>query len=287
MKLCPLSLVACLIGWSCSPNEVHFDGPAAAQTPSTSALPEPPAAKTPDALPTGVPLPAATSAANLPAEDAVTGPVVIELFSSEGCSSCPPADVLLQKIDAAQPTVGAQVIALEFHVDYWNNLGWADPFSSASYTKRQQDYGKAMGKRGIYTPQMVADGQEEFVGSDGKSAKRAIAAALARPHVRVLATRSGAKELTIKVSAAEGASGVYVAQTERNLSTKVERGENAGRTLAHGPVVRSFERVGVTQSGQSFSATLMVPEAGPSKALVVLVADEKTQAIRGAAELRN
>jgi hypothetical protein len=114
-------------------------------------------------------------------------PVMVELFTSEGCSSCPPADLLLQKLERGQLVPGVTVIGLSEHVDYWNHLGWADPFSSAQMTARQQDYAARFRSKGAYTPQMVVDGVEEFVGSDGAQARRAIAVAAQRTKLEVTA----------------------------------------------------------------------------------------------------
>src|SRR5580704_490614 len=112
-------------------------------------------------------------------------PVVVELFTSEGCSSCPPADLLLRRLEKEQPVPGVEVIPLSEHVDYWNQLGWKDPFSSGRFTDRQRQYADVFHKDGPYTPQMVVDGAPEFVGSDGPRALKTIAEAARRPKASV------------------------------------------------------------------------------------------------------
>lgn len=171
-------------------------------------------------------------------------PVLVELFSSEGCSSCPPADAVLARLSKEQPVAGAEVIALELHVDYWNDLGWSDPFSNAAFTARQRAYIDAFGQRGAYTPQMVIDGHAEMVGSNEPAARAAIATAAREPRARIAIARSGEKvSIEVEDLPAGEVADLWLAITEDGLSTAVPRGENAGETLAHGPVVRSLQRV--------------------------------------------
>jgi hypothetical protein len=218
------------------------------------------------------------------ASEGVQG-ILVELFSSEGCSSCPPADTLLRELDQSQPVPGAHVIAVELHVDYWNRLGWVDPFSSAEYTQRQGDYGRAFGKSGVYTPQMIVDGATELVGSNGKQAQAAIAAAAQNAHVPVGLARRGA-DVQASVGAPEGGTlEVFRAEVERELQTDVPRGENAGHTLLHGPVARLLAKVGVATPGAAFSAKVPAPSA-PNRSLVVFAVDPTTHHVKGAAELR-
>jgi hypothetical protein len=181
-------------------------------------------------------------------------PVVVELFTSEGCSSCPPADQLLARMDRSQPVAGVRVIALEEHVDYWNSLGWTDPFSSSQYRFRQNDYGRKFSAEGIYTPQMIVNGQAQFVGTDGDRAAQEIARAALQQSI-VLELKATPKasdpdlvDLSVKVTNIEPGkahnSNVYLAVTESDLSSNVQRGENSGRLLRHAPVVRSFGVIG-------------------------------------------
>ncbi len=181
----------------------------------------------------------------LAAPPAERRPVVVELFSSEGCSSCPPADVVLDRLARDQPVPGAEVIALELHVDYWDYLGWTDPFSSAAFTTRQRAYADAFGQRGVYTPQLVVDGAADLLGSSDAGARAAIATAAREPKAQVAVTRTGDHVSITVTDAGEktGPADVWLAVTEDGLSTAVRRGENAGATLSHGPVVRTLDRV--------------------------------------------
>src|SRR5215472_16175220 len=159
-------------------------------------------------------------------------PVLVELFTSEGCSSCPPADKLLQALEAGQPVAGAHIIVLSEHVDYWDRLGWRDPFSSAQFTERQQDYSRLFRDSGPYTPEMVVDGGAGFTGNDRAEALRTIghAARAAKAAVRVSGDTG---KLSIDVEGVKHGADVMLAITERNLISEVARGENAGRRLTH------------------------------------------------------
>jgi hypothetical protein len=181
-------------------------------------------------------------------------PVLVELFTSEGCSSCPAADALLSRILASQPVADADIIALEFHVDYWDRLGWKDPFSSAAFTKRQRDYSRVFGADRVYTPQMVIDGATELVGSDEAAALAAIRKAVAQPHLdlRVAGSRHGTQSVRMSVDAPAAVAGgepidVVVALVEDGLTSSVGRGENKGRTLTHSAVVRRHQVIGALE----------------------------------------
>lgn len=184
-----------------------------------------------------------------------TGFAVVELFTSEGCSSCPPADKLLADLAAEARRAGKPIYFLAFHVDYWNNLGWTDPFSDAAYSQRQRDCAAAFKTDSIYTPQMIVNGRTEFVGSDRATATRAIQAALAKPAACAIDLKStfDAKSKTVtidyKINNAPANSKLNLALVESGLSTNVPRGENAGRTLPHSKVVRAFKTVDVPAGG--------------------------------------
>jgi hypothetical protein len=206
------------------------------------------------------------SAAQAPKVQGSRQPVVVELFTSEGCSSCPPADQLLAKLETEQPVGNAEIIALEEHVDYWNQGGWVDPFSSDSATIRQYAYGAALGNGNAYTPQMVVDGQSEFVGSREGKARTAIEQAGSRKKTGVTVTadnsgKNGTPTLHIKVGALQNAAGgdapeVWMAITETGLHSDVKGGENAGEELRHAAVVRKLQKIGAAKdSGEiSFSS---------------------------------
>ncbi len=216
-------------------------------------------------------------------------PVVVELFTSEGCSSCPPADALLASL-SQQSFDSAQIIALGEHVDYWNQLGWKDRFSSHEYSKRQEEYAKRFGLDSVYTPQMTIDGRVQFVGNDKDAANKAIEAAANSPKTANVSLRREGDALQITVEhAGSGSPIVLLAITEDNLTTQIRAGENGGRQLTHQAVVRSLRPLGtITAGGFSARETLRLdPSWQPANLkAVVFVQDQKSGAIVGAASER-
>jgi hypothetical protein len=179
-------------------------------------------------------------------------PVLVELFTSEGCSSCPPADALLMDLDSRQPVPGAEVVALGEHVDYWNQLGWNDRFSSAAYTRRQGNYASRFHLDSVYTPQMVINGRTELVGNDSSRAISAIGdAARHRADQPSIAISTANNNVDVNISnAGRRPLNVVLAMTESDLTTQVGRGENHGRLLRHTAVVRDLRKLGKTSAGQ-------------------------------------
>lgn len=191
-------------------------------------------------------------------------PVLVELFTSEGCSSCPPADAELARLARSQPVAGVRVVPLALHVDYWNDLGWPDPFSTAANSARQRSYARSLGLgRGVYTPQAVVDGAGETNGADHGSLARVIAEAATRAHVAVAIApgRAASGEIGVVVQVGPAAADAMVALTEDDLVVDVPRGENAGRKLSHLGVARSLRRLGPIDPahGARFEASLAVP----------------------------
>jgi hypothetical protein len=244
--------------------------------------------------------PHARASAKIP--ETVRTPVVVELFTSEGCSSCPPADALLARLAEEQLGGNVQLIALEEHVDYWNDLGWADPFSSRDWTSRQYVYSGALGNGNPYTPQMVVDGTVEFVGSHTQKARHAILEAAGKLKVPVSVAQgnpsgTGKGNFSVRVGKLQGttrgdAAEVWLAVTETGLHSAVTRGENAGEDLHHAAVARSMRKIGEAKGDgeTSFAGDANVPLQKEWKRenlrAVVFVQEKKSRRILGAAEMR-
>jgi hypothetical protein len=209
--------------------------------------------------------------------------VVVELFTSEGCSSCPPADAALSELVLRQPVAGVEVLALGEHVDYWDRLGWRDPFSSVTHSIRQSDYDAHVFHRNeVYTPQLVVDGRLERVGSDISAVQRAITQAAQAPKaaVDVSVLRANGRDLHVDVRVDVPPSltlidsaDVLIAITEDNLVTEVRRGENGGRTLRHSAVVRTMTSVGTLapheRAWSTIASVAVAPEWKPANVRVV------------------
>ena len=215
--------------------------------------------------------------------------VVVELFTSQGCSTCPPADRLLATLGQ---TSGGRVVPLAFHVGYWNSAGWTDPFSASEWTKRQEAYAHRFGSSQVYTPQAVVDGTAELIGSRETELRAAIATAAARPAATIsLSLQPSEKEVRVaaRVDLPDSLRGrkrdLMVAVYETGLVTSVERGENGGRTLANDYVVRRLARAGRIGESSEVAATFPLEKDWNRARLGVaaFLQDPETLEIRGAA----
>lgn len=265
---------------------------------------------------------ASPAAPQQPTSKPAPNPVIVELFTSEGCSSCPPADRLLAELAAQAQKDHTGVIFLAFHVDYWDHLGWKDPFASADFTARQRGYSKVFNEKSVYTPQMVVNGRTGFVGSDRAKAREAIAAAGKRAPTLIITLdpaptwpanaksddhKSGGKEsggaqpiniswsvttiaapasTTTKAPTTIPPSRINFALVESNLATDVKRGENAGSKLKHDRVVRAFTHADLKPDSAAGKAALTPPPgAVPANcSIVAWIEDSKTMAVLAAAE---
>jgi len=222
-------------------------------------------------------------------------PVLLELFTSEGCSSCPPADRLLQILDDKQPVPGADLIVLSEHVDYWDRLGWKDPFSSPQYSARQQDYTNRYNFDGVYTPQLVVDGRYGLVGSDGREASAAIEKAI-REHkapIAISAVVHNGNQIMARIDLPtdenfKGTRGIlYVAIADNRQESRVGRGENGGRMLAHVAVARLLKQIGPVDFSAASAHEIALPvQAGSGNGLrlIAFIQDSKSGHVLGVTE---
>ena len=225
------------------------------------------------------------------------GAVLVELFTSEGCPHCPEADALLEKLYTEQPIEGAEIIALEEHVDYWDRQEWVDHFSSPGFTQRQKDYADAMDIDSLYTPQMVVDGLVEFVGNNAARA-RATIAALGRvplPGVRILpfaAALDGKRpaggalvRLEARDLSHDSPSEVYLVLAEDKLFSRVSGGKNAGESWPHSSIAHWFHLAGKMPAGSkdfSLVAEIGAPQPGwrvDNLRLIAFVQEEETRRV--------
>ena len=219
-------------------------------------------------------------------------PVVLELFTSEGCSSCPPADELLKKLDESGHVGDVEILAIEEHVDYWDHQGWRDPFSSHDWTERQEQYSHEL-HDGVFTPQLVVNGALELVGGSGQKAFETINQAAKMPAAKLSVSIDEVSPKSVRCIVAiddappEALSAdIWLAVTERGLSSNVLRGENQGRNLTHAAVLRSLTRVRMPQAGSSqTTASVSLDKTWKTENLrvVAFLQDRKSLHILGAA----
>ena len=204
-------------------------------------------------------------------------PVLVELFTSEGCSSCPPADRILEQLDS-------HAVVLSEHVDYWDHEGWKDRYSSHALTQRQENYARHFGIDGPYTPEMVIDGRAEFNGSDGRRAQTEISKALEGRKAAIRLSRSAAG-IEIAIDDAPHSSAVWLVLAENAADTQVSGGENNGKHLHHVAIVRSLKKVGAVKKNEPFHKVIELPREDAARRVVVFLQDSDSGPVAGAAVL--
>jgi hypothetical protein len=216
-------------------------------------------------------------------------PVLVELFTSEGCSSCPPADAFLRTLDATQPVTGVQLIVLGEHVDYWDDQGWRDVYSDQDFTVRQQNYSDRMHLKGPYTPQMVVDGSVDVSGSDRQRASQVFEKAGTQPKVSLqissVTVEKGAVRAHIESGTLPSAAEVFVALALDHAESQVLHGENGGHHLEHVAVARNLTSAGKVAKGATVAKDVRL-KAKPSDAgyrLIAFVQEPNQGRILGAA----
>ena len=228
------------------------------------------------------------AAARASARGAATPFAVVELFTSEGCSSCPPAERLLSELAAASAPNGKNVLTLEFHVDYWNSLGWRDPFSDPAWSARQRDYARVLGSDQVYTPQLIVNGSRACVGSDRGRVLVEIDAALrqsATMELDLAGVEGDAGRVAYRVRGARDGARLCVAAVESGLVSRIGRGENSGRVLHHDSVVRELVVRTVAPADSGSIRLAWWPTRGRPARIVAFLQDPKSLAITAAATM--
>ena len=235
------------------------------------------------ALAAAIPLLVASGSKDGARAEPAGSPVVVELYTSQGCSSCPPADDFLGELAARDG-----VLALSFHVDYWNYIGWEDPFSMPEATERQRAYRHALGLRVAYTPQMVIDGRSDAVGSNRGAVEAAIAAAAANVHVRVAFAGDAASGYRVRLpeTALDAPATVWAVLYDRRHETAVKRGENTGRTIRNSNVVRGLIELARWDGAATEIPLAIDPELTAGRdACAVIVQQDESGPVLGAATM--
>lgn len=217
--------------------------------------------------------------------------VLVELFTSEGWSSCPPADRALAFLEKEQPYPQAEIVTLALHVDYWNKLGWKDEFSAPLFTQRQQFYAQKLKINSAYTPQMIVDGKIEFVGSDPEKARKAITEAAKTQKAKIEIVRNN-EQITVKITGLpeQEPSSVFLAIAEDNLFSNVARGENSGKRLEHQSVVRELKSIGLIKPGEKSFEIETILSIDPSwkkenLKIIVFVQENESRKILGVGKI--
>jgi hypothetical protein len=235
------------------------------------------------ALATAVPILLTSGHEDVARAEPAESPVVVELYTSQGCSSCPPADDFLGELAARDG-----VLALSFHVDYWNYIGWEDPFSMPEATERQRAYRHALGLRVAYTPQMVIDGRSDAVGSNRGAVEAAIAAAAANQHVAVAFSGDAQSGYRVRLpeTALDAPATVWVVLYDRSHETAVKRGENTGRTIRNSNVVRGLVELARWDGAATEIPLDVAPELTAGRdACAVIVQQDDSGPVLGAATM--
>lgn len=230
-----------------------------------------------------------------PVNAAPSSVAIVELFTSEGCSSCPPADSLLGQINLKQTDAGQLIVGISEHVTYWNNLGWKDPYSLPVFTDRQSVYASRLSPEGPYTPQMVLNGRDQFVGSDASALERALRNDARREHfgLRILSSAPTREGIDVRFAFTGNPSNpldIFAVLADDTDRSNVLRGENSGRQLQHVSVARSMSRVATVRHDGEHSFHVSFPEgfsasSGTGHHLILFAQEQRQGAILGAATM--